>query len=146
MCISVSITPSAESQTNSPGTKDGRGAGDHDQPFTFGQRASARAPFPFTPIEYAHLLVARGRVRDGLFGAADRSPTPRQPASINGQVALRTVTDAENPCFPPELGHPRTCRRCQSLLAQDTIARSILLDAGILAAADGTKDDHRSSP
>ena len=54
------------------GTRDGRGAGDHDQPYTFGRRPRARYPFPFTAWQLARLLVLRGRVQDGLFGADDR--------------------------------------------------------------------------
>ena len=41
---------------------DGPGAGDHDQPYRFGRRPSARAPFPFTERQFARLLVLRSRV------------------------------------------------------------------------------------
>ena len=44
------------------GTLDGNGAGDHDEPYRFGRRPTARAPFPFTERQYARLLVFRGRV------------------------------------------------------------------------------------
>lgn len=46
------------------GSKDGSGAGDNDQPYVFGRRPRAVAPWPFTERQYAHLLVLRGRVSD----------------------------------------------------------------------------------
>jgi hypothetical protein len=46
------------------GSFDGSGAGDHDEPYTFGRRPNARAPFPFTERQYARLLVFRGRVQE----------------------------------------------------------------------------------
>jgi hypothetical protein len=53
------------------GTKDGVGCGDHDQPYTFGRRPRAAAPFPFRTGQFARLLSLRGRVADGLFAADD---------------------------------------------------------------------------
>ena len=49
------------------------GAGDHDQPYRFGRLATPRssAPYPFNTCQYARLLVLRGRVQDGVFGADD---------------------------------------------------------------------------
>ena len=46
------------------GSKDGSGAADNDQPYTFGRRPRAVAPWPFTERQYAHLLILRGRVKD----------------------------------------------------------------------------------
>ena len=46
------------------GSLDGNGAGDHDVAYQFGHRPNATAPFPFTPIQYARLLMLRGGVRD----------------------------------------------------------------------------------
>jgi hypothetical protein len=43
---------------------DGPGAGDHDEPYRFGRRPNARAPFPFTERQYARLLIFRSRVAD----------------------------------------------------------------------------------
>ena len=43
------------------GSKDGSGASDNDQPYTFGRRPRAIAPWPFTERQYAKLLVVRGR-------------------------------------------------------------------------------------
>ncbi len=49
------------------GTKDGQGAGDHDEPYRFGRRPSAVAPWPFSERQYARLLVLRGRTLDRDF-------------------------------------------------------------------------------
>jgi hypothetical protein len=46
------------------GTLDGSGAGDHDEPYQFGRRPNARAPFPFTERQYARLLVFRSRLQE----------------------------------------------------------------------------------
>src|ERR1700687_446558 len=53
------------------GTKDGRGCGDHDQPYTFGRRPRGVAPFPFTVHQYTRLLALRGCIGDGLLGSDD---------------------------------------------------------------------------
>jgi len=44
------------------GSKDGDTAADHDEPYRFGRRPNARAPYPFTERQYARLLILRGRV------------------------------------------------------------------------------------
>jgi len=53
-------------ETSQPpvGTLDGTGAGDHDEPYSFGRRPRASAPFPFTERQYARLLVFRSRVAE----------------------------------------------------------------------------------
>ena len=55
------------------GTRDGVGAGDHDQPYRFGWRPRASAPYPFNTRQYARLLVFRSRLHDHLAddGEAD---------------------------------------------------------------------------
>ena len=53
------------------GSRDGDGAGDHDQPYRFGWRPRASVPYPFNTRQYARLLVLRGRVQDGLAGQDD---------------------------------------------------------------------------
>jgi len=55
------------------GSRDGQGAGDHDQPYRFGWKPSASVPYPFNTRQYGRLLVLRGRVQDGLLGADDRA-------------------------------------------------------------------------
>jgi hypothetical protein len=43
------------------GSLDGDGVGDHDQPYRFGWRPRASAPYPFNTRQYARLLVFRSR-------------------------------------------------------------------------------------
>jgi hypothetical protein len=56
--------PSTPDRSVETGTKDGTGASDHDQPYVFGRRPRAVAPWPFTERQYMHLLVLRGRLAD----------------------------------------------------------------------------------
>jgi hypothetical protein len=49
------------------GTRDGLGAGDHDQPYHFGRKPRSAIPYPFSTRQYVRLLVLRGRVQDGDF-------------------------------------------------------------------------------
>jgi hypothetical protein len=53
------------------GSKDGSGAGDHDEPYQFGRRPRAVAPWPFTERQFGRLLVLRGRVQDAAFTPED---------------------------------------------------------------------------
>ncbi len=62
------ISPQPQLDTES---RDGVGAGDHDQPYRFGWKPRANVPYPFNTRQYGLLLVLRGRVRDGLRGADD---------------------------------------------------------------------------
>jgi hypothetical protein len=57
--------PSSETGLANGGTKDGSTAADNDQPYRFGLRPVAKAPFPFTERQYARLLILRGRIQDG---------------------------------------------------------------------------------
>jgi hypothetical protein len=50
---------------------DGSGAADHDQPYRFGRRPRSSATYPFSTRQFARLLVLRGRVQAGEFGADD---------------------------------------------------------------------------
>ena len=45
------------------GSRDGTGAGDHDQAYQFGHAATAACPYPFSGVEFARLLIMRGQVR-----------------------------------------------------------------------------------
>jgi len=58
------------------GTRDGLGAGDHDQPYRFGWKPRASVPYPFNTRQYGRLLVLRGRVQDGLLAADDTERAP----------------------------------------------------------------------
>jgi uncharacterized Fe-S cluster-containing radical SAM superfamily enzyme len=51
------------------GSKDGSGASDNDQPYVFGRRPHASAPWPFTERQYARLLLVRGRALETAFEA-----------------------------------------------------------------------------
>ena len=76
------ISPQPQLDTES---RDGLGAGDHDQPYRFGPtsrawrpasgalgwKPRASVPYPFNTRQYGRLLVLRGRVQDGLCGADD---------------------------------------------------------------------------
>jgi hypothetical protein len=57
--------------TSATGSKDGDSAADHDEPYRFGRRPNARAPYPFTERQYARLLILRSRIQD-IDEQADR--------------------------------------------------------------------------
>jgi hypothetical protein len=67
------------------GSKDGSGAGDHDQPYQFGRRPRAAAPWPFTERQYAHLLVLRGRVQDATLVQAEDDLRDAHPIAFLDQ-------------------------------------------------------------
>jgi hypothetical protein len=67
--------PLPEPADLSIGTRDDVGAGDHDQPFRFGWRPRASAPYPFNTRQYARLLVLRSRLHAGLLGRGDLTET-----------------------------------------------------------------------
>ena len=71
------MNPSTQNSFSSAGSLDGSGTADHDQPYRFGRRPSASAPYPFSTRQYARLLVLRGRVRDRGLG---RDDAPEQAA------------------------------------------------------------------
>ena len=60
----MSSTQLWESEHGRLGSRDGQGAGDHDQPYRFGWRPRASVPYPFNTRQFARLLVLRGRVQD----------------------------------------------------------------------------------
>jgi hypothetical protein len=60
------MQPDTQAPRSTVGTRDGSGAGDHDQPFRFGWRPRAEVPYPFNTRQYVRLLVLRGRIQDGL--------------------------------------------------------------------------------
>ncbi len=57
------------------GSRDGDGAGDHDQPYRFGWRPRASVPYPFNTRQYARLLVLRSRLQDGVAGEVEADGT-----------------------------------------------------------------------
>jgi hypothetical protein len=64
--VPSSEVPASETGLAEFGTKDGSTAADNDQPYRFGLRPVAKAPFPFSERQYARLLILRGRMQDGL--------------------------------------------------------------------------------
>lgn len=54
------------------GSKDGTTTADNDTPYTFGRTPHVAAPFPFTPRQFAHLLIVRGRAQDGDYSQDGR--------------------------------------------------------------------------
>jgi hypothetical protein len=66
-------TQQQTSTTRRTGSRDGEGAGDHDQPYRFGWKPRANVPYPFNTRQFSRLLVLRGRIQDGLIGADDVS-------------------------------------------------------------------------
>ena len=71
--------PQPEPANRSIGTRDEVGAGDHDQPFRFGWRPRASAPYPFNTGQYVRLLVLRSRLHAGLVGDGDLTES-QEPA------------------------------------------------------------------
>jgi hypothetical protein len=138
----TTFSASSESQPEADvGSKDGRGCADHDQPYTFGRRPRAIAPFPFAPAQFAHLLALRGRISDGLSGADDVD-TAGLPLHRPGAV---TTSNAPRLCYAYETcgamvpgAHQDApaiaCPRCAPTSSRDSIARAILHTAGVLAS------------
>ena len=58
--------PSANESTRSPVA--GRS---YDEPYRFGRRPTGQVPYPFTPREFARLLIVRSRLEQQL-GVAGR--------------------------------------------------------------------------
>ncbi len=56
-----------DSSSHSTGTKDGSGAGDHDEPYRFGRKPRVDVTFPFSERQYARLLVLRSRYYSQRF-------------------------------------------------------------------------------
>ena len=69
------------------GTRDGAGAGDHDQPYAFGRRLRSNATGPFTTRQYLHLLVLRSRVEAGLFATDDLRTVVKNHSPLPGVVS-----------------------------------------------------------
>ena len=76
------VPPSHTGRDN--GSLDGDGAGDHDQPYRFGDHPRASVPYPFNTRQYARLLVLRGRVRD----------TFREAVTLDAEAAADNVQPA----------------------------------------------------
>ena len=77
------------------GSRDGEGAGDHDEPYQLGRRPQASAPFPFTHQQYGHLLILRGRIADGAF-ADDKPGRRRQSRRCNARMSASSGATSES--------------------------------------------------
>jgi hypothetical protein len=71
------MNPWTQDGLRSAGSLDGTGTADHDQPYRFGRRPRASAPYPFSTRQYVRLLLLRGRVHDS---GLDREGPPEQAA------------------------------------------------------------------
>ena|SRR6266542_6344455 len=138
-----SLPPSGSSQIPLvPGSKDGRGCADHDQPYTFGRRPRGVGPFPFTTRQYARLLALRGRIADGLVGADDIDPSGFAPFAPAVFAITRTrMFNQCAVCGAVVAGAYRgssimTCPKCAQDGGRDQAARAILLIAGVLELLD----------
>ena len=130
----------AEEALSASGSKDGHGAGDRDEPYVFGRRPRALACFPFTAVQFSHLLRLRGRVQDGLYGADDlyaiatpgHADTPAGGHSISANSMhpwSRCATCGAMTRLAKPLGHPSSCDRCQSARDRDAVAYALLRPA-----------------
>jgi hypothetical protein len=124
-----------------PGSKDGRGGADHDQPYTFGRRPRGIAPFPFTTRQYARLLALRGRIADGLASADDldvRGTGVSRQHPIVASAASPRLSYSCEVCGAVVAGaNPGqtllTCPTCAQDGGRDHVARAILLTAGVVS-------------
>jgi hypothetical protein len=66
--------PSSADDLAATGSLDGHGSADHDQPYRFGCRPRANAPYPFNTRQYARLLVLRGRMQESLGAPLELLP------------------------------------------------------------------------
>jgi len=133
-------TPDAAAATGAPGSKDGRGCADHDQPYTFGRRPRAVAPFPVTARQYGRLLALRGCVADGLLAAddLDASGLARRSLATEEQATSNaTLFHACSVCGAVIAGAHQgslfiACPKCAQDGGRDQAARALLLTAGVL--------------
>jgi hypothetical protein len=121
--FSLSFSGDAKSAVAGLGSKDGRGCGDHDEPYRFGRRPRAIAPFPFTPYQYARVLALRGCIGDGLLGRDDTEAAgqPTRPDASGRRMPSKPACAA---CAP---SLPGACADC----ARDQAADAILRLAGV---------------
>jgi hypothetical protein len=137
--MSFSATPdrSVATAVVAPGSKDGRGCGDHDQPYTFGRRPRAASHFPFTDRQFARLLALRGRVRDGAVGADDTDQAGLELSPPAPQVPQAQLVYTCAACGAMVAGALQNvpliaCARCAQDGGRDGAARAILFTAGVI--------------
>jgi hypothetical protein len=74
----MSLQQTQPSASHHTGSLDGIGSADHDQPYVFGRRPSAAAPYPFSTRQYARLLLMRSRLAEAPL--AFRTTTCEHPS------------------------------------------------------------------
>lgn len=67
-------------------TRDGPGAGDHDEPYDWDERPHSLAPAPFTILAFSRLLVLRSKIAEGLIGGGDMHSDPLVPMVVVPQA------------------------------------------------------------
>lgn len=77
------MTSAQPQQSDTPvGTRDGQGAGDNDQPYRFGLRPRANAPYPFNTRQFARLLMLRGRIQDHVGTSQELTDCADRPCDL----------------------------------------------------------------
>jgi hypothetical protein len=103
--LNAMIFPQQHNLVGPPGSLDGEGAGDHDQPYRFGWRPRANVPYPFNTRQYARLLVLRGRLHDGCRGWA-------WPVQSSRRLRRAGLARLRRPQPAGRSGHLSRGRRC----------------------------------
>jgi hypothetical protein len=67
-------------------SRDGPGAGDHDETYVFGCHLDTTNFAPFTTLTFSRLLVMRSKVAEGLIGGGDMHCDPLIPLALVPQV------------------------------------------------------------
>jgi hypothetical protein len=93
--MSTSGAQGSELESSGIGSRDGEGAGDHDEPYQVGRRPRADSPFPFTPQQFARLLMLRGRIADGAY-ADDKAGRSRQSRRCKTRIAASSGSTSES--------------------------------------------------
>ncbi len=63
-CCSAIPAPVTPAAAGSIPTEYVKGSpGDHDEPYKFGRKPTTQWPYPFSGVEFARLLIMRGRLR-----------------------------------------------------------------------------------
>jgi hypothetical protein len=79
-----------ERTPSTDGSRDDTGAADHDQPYQFGHKSTSSWPCPFSGMEFARLLIVRGRMRAAkeLGTTASSSCAQKGPALVKAAAGL----------------------------------------------------------
>jgi hypothetical protein len=75
-----------EGTPSTGGSRDGTGAGDHDRPYHFGHKSTSACPHPFSGVEFARLLIVRGRA-----GQRKSMPMPHKVSDSEHLLSAATL-------------------------------------------------------